>query len=139
MTDENEILNALVEVPADEVKILLEAGYLLMEMGKFKEAEEVFDGVCAMLPQSDVAKVALGNLHFSQGRIPRALKFHQEALKLQPDSALAFAHVGECLLMTGKSEQGLTALNQAKKLDPDSPVAAFAEALLEAHEAGELR
>ncbi|MCP4499397.1 MAG: tetratricopeptide repeat protein [Deltaproteobacteria bacterium] len=143
MTDEqnvdDEIENALVEVPADEVKVLLESGYLLMEMGKNKEAEEVFSGVCALLPQSDVARVALGNLHFSQGRIPRALKFHQEALKLQPESSLANAHVGECLLMSGKIDQGLSALQKAKNLEPDSAAAAFAQALLEAHEAGELR
>jgi tetratricopeptide (TPR) repeat protein len=134
-----ELLTGLVDVPKDEARVLLESGYLLMEMGKMKEAEEVFSGVCALLPQSDVARVALGNLHFSQGRVPRALKFHQEALKLRPDSALAQAHIGECLLISGKFDKGIEALNKAKEMAPDSAEAFFAQAVLDAHEAGELR
>lgn len=136
----DEILHGLIDVPQGEVALLLETGYLYMEMGRPKEAEDVFVGVNALLPESDVPLVALGSLHFSQGRYQRALKFHQDALKLRPKSALAQAHIGEALLFLKKTDEGLAALHKAIEMsdDEDSHPATFAKALLQAHAAGEL-
>lgn len=133
-----ELLKGLIEVPQPEASLLLEAGYLYLEMGKPKEAADVFAGVAALLPHSDVPLVALGNLEFSQGRFQRALKHHQEALKLKPKSALAQAHVGEALLWLNKTTDGVRALKKAIEMEPDGMPASFARALLEAHEAGTL-
>jgi tetratricopeptide (TPR) repeat protein len=135
----DEILHGLIDVPQTEAALLLEAGYLSMEMGRHKDAEDIFAGVAALLPHSDVPHVALGNLEFAQGRFQRALKHHQEALKLKPASALAHAHVGEALLFLNKTADGVKALNQAIALEPDGVPATFAKALLAAHDAGELR
>lgn len=133
-----DILHGLIDVPQPEAALLLEAGYLYIEMGKPKDAEEVFTGVAALLPHSDVPLVALGNLEFAQGRFQRALKFHQDALKLKPDSALAQAHVGEALLWLKKTDEGVKALKRAIELEPDGMPAKFARSLLDAHEQGEL-
>jgi tetratricopeptide (TPR) repeat protein len=133
-----EMLDGIVAVPKEEAGLLLEAGYLLMELGKPKEAAEVFAGVAALLPSSDVARVAQGNLEFSQGRFPKALKFHQEALKVRPDSGLAQAHIGEVLLFQGKKADGVAALKKSLELEAEGAHVSFAEALLEAVEKGEL-
>ena len=134
----DEILKGLIDVPQPEAALLLEAGYLYMEMGKHKDAEEVFAGVAALLPHSDVPHVALGNLEFAQGRFQRALKHHQDALKLKPASALAQAHVGEALLFLKKTDDGVKALRKAIDMEPSGMPATFAKALLTAHDAGEL-
>lgn len=131
-----EMLQGLIELPQTEAALLLEAGYLYMEMGKTKEAEEVFTGVAALLPHSEIPLVALGNLEFSQGHFQRALKHHQEAMKVKPESALAHAHAGEALLWLKKTDEGSKALKHAIELDPTGAPAAFAAALLEANEAG---
>lgn len=133
-----EMLKGLIELPQPEAALLLEAGYLYMEMGKPKDAEEVFVGVAALLPHSDVPLVALGNLEFSQGRFQRALKHHQDALKVKPDSALAQAHVGEALLWLKKVDDAVAALNKAVQMDPEGHPGQFAKALLEAHQSGAL-
>lgn len=133
-----ELLKGIIEVPQPEASLLLEAGYLYMEMGKQKEAAEVFAGVAALLPHSDVPLVALGNLEFAQGHFQRALKQHQEALKLKPRSALAQAHIGEALLWLKKTDDGVKALKAAIEMEPGGMPASFARALLEAHEAGTL-
>lgn len=133
-----EMLKGLVELPQPEAALLLEVGYLYMEMGKPKEAEEVFAGVAALLPQSDVPLVALGNLEFSQGRFQRALKHHQDALKVRPTSALAQAHVGEALIWLKKGDEAKTALEKAIAMEPDGASAQFAKALLDAHQQGAL-
>jgi len=133
-----EILKGLIELPQPEAALLLEAGYLSMEMGRPKDAEEIFAGVAALLPHSDVPLVALGNLEFSQGRFQRALTHHAAALKVKPGSALAQAHVGEALLWLKRVDDGVAALKKAIAMEPDGMPATFAKALLEAHEAGEL-
>lgn len=133
-----EILKGLIEVPQPEAALLLEAGYLYMEMGSPKDAEEVFVGVAALLPHSDVPLVALGNLEFAQGRFQRALKHHQDALKLRPQSALAHAHVGEALLWLKKPDDAKRSLEKAIALEPEGDAAKFARALLDAHAAGDI-
>ena len=141
MTDDTplpETIEGLVSVPQKEAVLLLEAGYLLLEMKRPKEAEAVFQGVCALLPQSDVPRVALGNVLFSQGHFARALKSHEEALKVKPDSALAQAHVGESLIFLKKKDQAKVALEKAVALDPNSDPARFAQALLAALADGSL-
>jgi tetratricopeptide (TPR) repeat protein len=138
MKKPTDTLHGLVDVPQDEVALLLEAGYLLLELGRTREAEEVFSGVAALLPNSDVPRVALGNLYFAQGRFQRALKFHQEALGVRPESALAQAHIGEALLFLKRDKDGRAALERALKMDGDGPAAEFARALLAAHGDGAL-
>jgi tetratricopeptide (TPR) repeat protein len=133
-----EVIKGLIDVPQAEAALLLEAGHLLMEMGRHKEAEEVFLGVSALLPHSDVPHVSLGNLAFAQGQHAKALKHHQEAARLQPTAALAHAHIGECLLWLKKHSDGVASLNKAISLEPDSPAAKMAAALLEAHQDGSL-
>lgn len=132
-------VEGLVPVGQSVVALLLEAGYLFMEMQKFKEAEEVFGGVAALVPHSEVPLICLGNLHFSQGRYERALKFHKDAVSRQPQSALAHAHIGEALLFLKKPEEARTSLQRAIKLEADGDASAFAKSLLEALDAGVIK
>lgn len=136
---EPEILSGIIEVPQAEAALLLEAGYLLLEMNKFKEAEEIFTGVAALLPTSDVPLTCLGNLYFAQGKFQRALKSHQEALKLEPESTNVKAHIGESLLFLGKIEEGLQTLTEVVASSAGDPAGEFAQALIDAQKAGELQ
>ena len=126
------MVNGLVQVSQDEVALLLESGYLYLEMQKPKEAEEVFAGVAALVPHSEVPLICLGNLHFSQGRYERALKFHRDALKRNPESALAQAHAGEALLFMKRRTEAKAAFEQAISFESDSDAAEFARSLLNA-------
>jgi tetratricopeptide (TPR) repeat protein len=125
------IVQGLIPVQQGEIALLLESGYLYMEMQKFKEAEEVFSGVAALVPHSEIPLICLGNLAFSQGQFDRALRHHKEALQRVPDSALAEAHKGEALLFLKKKDEARDALNRAVSLDPEGPAGAFAKSLLD--------
>lgn len=125
------MVQGLISVAQSEIALLLEAGYLYMEMQKLKEAEEIFAGVAALVPHSDVPLICLGNLAFSQGQFDRALRHHKEALQRVPDSALAEAHKGEALIFLKKKDEARKALNRAASLDPDGPAGAFAKSLLD--------
>jgi tetratricopeptide (TPR) repeat protein len=130
------MVDGLVEVPEEQLSLLLEAGYLYLEMQKPKEAEEVFEGVSALVPASEVPLICLGNLFFSQGRYERALKFHRRALEKNAGSALATAHVGEALLFLGRRDEARSTLQAAAGMEPDGPAAAFANRLLDGMAAG---
>ena len=131
------MVEGLVPVAQSEVALLLECGYLYMEMNKPKEAEDIFQGVASLVPHSEIPLICLGNLHFSQGRYDRALKFHTQALGKNPESALAQAHVGEALLFTKKRADGKAALEKALEMAAgDEDAAAFASSLLDGLAAG---
>jgi tetratricopeptide (TPR) repeat protein len=126
------IVHGIVDVPQAEIALLLESGHLLMEMQKFKEAEEIFAGVAALVPHADVPLVCLGNLAFARGQKDRALRFHKEALQRQPESALALAHKGEVLIFMKKLGDAKADLERAAALDPEGPSGDFARSLLDA-------
>lgn len=128
---EPSMIQGLIEVRQEEVTLLLESGWLLMEMQKFKEAEEIFEGVAALLPHSEVPLICLGNLHFSQGRFDRALKTQRDALKRAPDSVLARAHIGEALLFLKRRDEAKRMLEEAIQLEPEGDAAIFARSLLD--------
>jgi tetratricopeptide (TPR) repeat protein len=130
------VVEGLIPVPQSEIALLLESGYLYMEMQKWKEAEEIFAGVAALVPHSEIPLICLGNLQFSQGRYERALKYQRDALARAPESALAQAHIGEALLFMKKRAESKAALEKAIEMDPEGDAGAFARALLDGSAAG---
>ena len=101
-----------------------------------KEAEEVFNGVAALIPHSEVPHIPLGHIYFAQGHFNPALKANQKAVELNPNSAAAHAAVGEILFFLNQNDKAIAALDKAIACEPDSPAASFAKALKEAHGVG---
>ena len=132
----SEIRNSLVPVSKRDAMLLMESGYLWMELGEPEKAWEVFLGASVLIPKSEVPQIALGTLEFAQGRYDKALKAYRAAQRLAPSSALPRAHVGEALLFMGKATEALKELKSALELEPESEGARFAQALLDAHEQG---
>lgn len=128
----------LVTLSKDEMLVMLEAGYVLMDMGRFDHAREVFAGAAALLPRSEVPRLALGTLEFAQGRHDKALQEYRKAQGLAPKSGLPRAHAGEALLFLYKPAEAERELKAAIEVEPDGDGARLAQALLEAKEAGAL-
>ena len=122
----------IVSVSTENVIFLMEAGYIYLNMGRFREARDIFEGVIEMRPQSDVPRVALGNVYHSEGRFLDAAKVHRETLKYMPDSARAHAGLAECLIFQKKPDQAMKQLNKAIELDAEGEVGHYARTLIEA-------
>lgn len=131
-----ESLIGLVEVSKSEAKLLLESAYFLIELGKFKEAQEVFEGACSLLPRHDVPRIGLGNLFVMQGRYDQAIQSYQDAIKANDNSASAHAFLGEVLLLKKQFDKAIPSLDKAKSLDPDGSAGKLAASLLQAHKDG---
>ena len=131
-----EALKGLVPLLQPDMVMIMEAGYLCLEMGRHREAEEIFVGAGALLPHSEVPLLALGHLFFALNRFAPALKAHQKAAALRPESAAAHAAVGETLFFLRRPEEAKTSLERALSLEPDGATADFVRALQDAQSLG---
>jgi tetratricopeptide (TPR) repeat protein len=135
---ESEIHGSLVPMRKLQAQLMLEAGYLWMDLGKFDHAREVLLGASILMPKSEVPQLAIGTLEFVQGRHEKALQAYRAAQKLAPKSGLPRAHAGEALLFMGKVNEAMKELKAAHDIEPDGDGARLAAALVEAKEAGAL-
>ena len=85
--------------PSDEeLRVILESGFVLREAGRLDDADAVFRGALELLPDSDVPRVALGTVELQRGRFAEAQALCEEALRLRPASLYARVHRAESLL-----------------------------------------
>ncbi len=121
----------MIPVPSEDLKLLLESGYLYLGMYRFKEAQEIFEGVSVLAPNSEVPLVALGNVFCVQGKFDQALKVYDKALSVEPKSAFAKSYLGETYLFMGQREKAYQTLEEASKLDPQGKSGDFARSLID--------
>ncbi len=110
----------MIDVPREDIIVMLEAGYIYLAMKKFKEAKKIFDGICELAPKHDVPQVAVANVFFAQGKYLECIRLLKKALKDNADSAFAYAHLGEAQLFYGKRKDALKSLNKANEIEPNS-------------------
>ncbi|HEX5709287.1 MAG TPA: tetratricopeptide repeat protein [Pyrinomonadaceae bacterium] len=119
--------------PSDaELRVMMEAGFVLREAGKFDEAEALFRGVTELIPESDVPRVALGTVELQRGRFTEAQAACEEAIRLRPESLYARVHRAEAMLFLRRREEAEAELREIASADPASPHSRTARALLEA-------
>lgn len=117
--------------PSDEeLRVIMEAGFVLREASRFEEAEAVFRGVAELLPGSDVPLVALSRVIMHLGRFAEAQAACEEALRLNPASLYARVHHAEALFLQQRRDEAEAELNEVIAADPDSPHSRTARALL---------
>lgn len=134
----SDIGHSLVPTTKQQAMVLLEAGYLWMDLGKYDHAREVLFGAAALMPKSEVPQLALGTLEFVQGKHEKALQAFRAAQRLAPKSALPRAHCGEALLFMGKVQEANKELKAALELEPEGDGAKLAQALIDARDSGAL-
>lgn len=132
----SEIAGSLVPLTQHQARLLLESGYVWMDMQRFDRAREVFAGAAALMPRSPVPQIALGTLSLAEGKPDKALQAFRVAQRLEPRGALPRAHCGEALLFMRKYPEAVRELKSAMDLEPEGDGAKLAAALIEAHEAG---
>ncbi len=126
---ESEINGSLVPMQKVQAVLMLEAGHLYMDMGKFDVAREVLMGCSTLMPKSEVPQLALGTLEFVQGKHEKALQAYRQAQRLAPKSGLPHAHCGEALLFMGKLNEAMKELKTSVQLEPDGDGAKLAAGL----------
>lgn len=123
----------------EELAFLMEAGFIYRDAKQFQEARDVFSGVRALTPQSEIPEVALGTVSFQEADFDKAAKHYQKAIELNPKSAYAYAHLGEANLFKKDKEGARQNLKKAMELDPRGEFGKMARSLLDLTEAVEFK
>lgn len=121
-----------VPVSDQELRVLLETGYILREAARFDEAEAVFRGVIELLPDSEVPQVGLGTVFLQRGDFETAEDICRTAIETNPSSLYAKVHFAEALLFEKKRDEAEEILRTIISENPDSPHTNTAQALLDA-------
>ena len=115
----------------EELRVILEAGFVLRDLGRLDESEAVFRGMMELLPESELPHVALGTVRLQRGAFVEAQAACEDGLKLRPDSLYARVHLAEALLFQRRRAEAEAELYKVIATDPQSPHSRTARALLE--------
>jgi tetratricopeptide (TPR) repeat protein len=115
----------------DEIRVILETGFLLREANRFKEAESVFSGAIEIIPNSDVPRVGLATVKLQSGNYELAQSICEEALKIKPNSLYAKVHRAEAMLFQKKRDEAIEEFENIIETDADSPHSRTAKAYLD--------
>ncbi len=121
-----------ISVDPEQLRVLLETGYILREAARFDEAEAVFRGVIELMPQSEIPRIGLGTVFLQRGDFAEAEAICRQAFEDHPDSDYARVHYGEALLFGKQREKAEAELSEILRKNPDSPHARTAQALVDA-------
>jgi tetratricopeptide (TPR) repeat protein len=128
-----------IDPPAEELHVLLEAGFLYRDARMWDYARDIFQGVRSLRPQSDVPEVGLGTVAFQQGKFDVARKHYLRALERNPDSAFAQAHLAELSLFERNKDRAREHAAEALRLDPDGPFGGLAREVVHLAEVVEFK
>ena len=116
----------------DQLRLILEVGFMLRDAGRLDEAEDVFSGMAEFLPRADLPLVALGTVKLRRGQFVDAEALCEKALARCPDSLYAKVHQAEALLFQQRRDAAESELRDIIARDPNSPHSRTALALLDA-------
>lgn len=125
----------MIAMDRSHLAVIMEAGYVYLGMRRFKEARELFEGLDALAPESEVPLVALGNVEFCTGRLQKAIRHYEQALKRDSKSLFAKVYLGEALFFAGKKAEADKLLREVAKSDRGG-AGEFAKALMDAIKKG---
>lgn len=125
----------MIEIDRKHLAVMMEAGYIFIGMRRYKEARELFEGIAALEPDSEIPLVALGNVDFCEGNVAKSIRHYEKAIKLKPASAFAKVYLGEALFFAGKKDEAMRLLADVAKADKEG-AGDFARALVGAIKKG---
>src|SRR3954452_12008770 len=97
---------------------LVAEGLAHRDAGRFREAREIFQGMRALFPASEMPEVLLGTVAFACREIDNAVAHYRKALQVNPRSAFAWAHLAQALIFRKEKETAYRSCQRALELDP---------------------
>lgn len=100
--------------------LLNETALQYAAIGRWREAESLFQRAIKIDADSALSHFNLGSLYFSLNRVDAAENSMRQAVRLDPDNDIVQAALGDILAARGlKNKEAMDAYMKAKKLNPD--------------------
>lgn len=120
-----------VQPSDEELRVMLEVGFILRETSRFDEAKLLFKGLTELIPDSDIPRVGLGTVELQRGNFELAQVACEDALRIKPNSLYARVHRAESLLFQKRRSEAEDELHSVIASDANSPHSRTAQALLD--------
>ena len=102
-----------------DFRVFSNYGFILLGLGKFKEAELLLRKAIELKPDYAEAHLNLGNILQGLGKFKEAAISTHKAIELKPDYAEAYLNLGNILKNLGKLEDAKLSYHKAIELKPD--------------------
>ena len=124
-------LGQLYGITIEEAYSVAEMGYTMMEQGRLKDAQTIFQGLVISNPYDGYFHAVLGSIYQKIGMVDGAIEEYTLAIGLDPANVEAYVNRGELLIAKGNFAQAAADFKKAIELDPNgqNPVANRARAL----------
>lgn len=124
-------LGQLYGITIEEAYSIAEMGYTMMEQGRLKDAQTVFQGLVISNPYDGYFHAVLGSIYQKLGMVDGAIEEYTLSLGLDPANVEAYVNRGELLISKGDFLDAAADFKRAIELDPngENPVANRARAL----------
>lgn len=116
----------MTTVQTDDVKLLVELGFIALSAGLPAEAEAIFDGVAAARPGQEAGPLGLALTAMACGDLDRAV----DILKRLPPSDAAMTYLGMAFARRGDNEDARSVLRTVVETAQDASFAALSSTLL---------
>ena len=102
-----------------DFRVFSNYGFILLGLGKFKEAELLLRKAIELKPDYAEAHLNLGNILQGLGKFKEAAISTHKAIELKPDFVIAYLNLGNILKNLGQLEKAELCLRKAIELKPD--------------------
>ncbi len=110
----------LMGLSREELYMVANRGYELIEQGKLPQALRIFDGLAYLDPVDAYFYTVLGSIRQKMNQLESALACYNQSLSLQGWNLTAYANRGEIFYNQGKLTEALIDFQRVIALDPDA-------------------
>jgi tetratricopeptide (TPR) repeat protein len=113
-------LGQLYGITIEEAYSMAEIGYTMMEQGRLKDAQIIFQGLVLSNPYDGYFHAVLGAIYQKLGMIDGAVEEYSLSLALDPSNVEAYVNRGELMIQKGNFIQAAEDFKSAIAMDPDA-------------------
>lgn len=111
----------------EDVRLLVDIGFMALSAGLDREAETIFEGVKAARPDQEAGPLGLAMVRMARGELDEAVA----TLRALPPSDAALTYLGLALARRGDKAEAREMLEGVVRTAPDTPFASLAMAGLQ--------
>jgi Tfp pilus assembly protein PilF len=98
-------MSSVIESYKKDFFLLLEAGFIAINMQDEDSAKKLFDACQTLDPHHAFPKIGMGYMHLCKLELAKANLFLNEALKIDPENQLAKSLLAVCMTMNPTQQQ----------------------------------
>jgi tetratricopeptide (TPR) repeat protein len=116
-SEADKALSSVLILEPENVGILLQYGYVLIQLGRLEDAKENYLAILELDEHEDIAHVSLANVLHKLGEDEKAIEHHIRAIELDGDYASHYFNYANTLYDMGNKEEALRFYKRAFELD----------------------